>query len=295
MGLLALLNLPPPPAGAKPSAAPPRTGASRGGGARKKPKPRRERNDAQLKELAKWPGDAHRVWKRLSGTERMALSIHMANRYGKDFAQQFLKFTESGARDEWATFGGPFPEYTPDWFKKRGYSLVQKDIANQWWAHPSGHVMVGQFGAGGEKRATEIADQKAFDAALAKLQKALEEARKAEAAIRGMQNFFMHSDATEADRPRQYDIYVKHLEDLESKAETKVAEAQGVRAKFASKGVDTSALNTVITDLGALGEWASASLAPDQLEIWAPRAPRDDVDLPDATDEPIDFSGKGSP
>src|SRR4051794_38969643 len=62
-----------------------------------KPQSRRERNDAELKELAKWPGEAHKAWKNLSGTERMAVTVHMANRYGKDFVKQFLKFTESGA------------------------------------------------------------------------------------------------------------------------------------------------------------------------------------------------------
>jgi hypothetical protein len=125
-----------------------------------KPQPRRERTDAELKELAEWPGNAHQVWKSLSDTEHVALLVHMANRYGADFAKEFLKFTKSGAVIETVTYG-PVPEYTPAWFKARGYQLIQQDSVQQWWTHPNGRVMAGPFGALGAKRMAEIAKEKA--------------------------------------------------------------------------------------------------------------------------------------
>lgn len=293
MGLLARLGLPPPPRRAGPGDAPPAQAQKSGRRPAPPAKPPRERNDAELRELAMWPGNAHRIWKRLSGSERMALTVHMANRYGQPFAKQFLGFTKGGAKDEWATFGGPFPEYKPEWFRSRGYVLIQKDSANQWWGHANGHVMVGQFGAEGAKRAGEIADQKAFDAAFARLK---EEARKVlskERSVLGMQNIMELGSASDDDRPGEYDEYVKRLGELERLAEATLGQAQALRAKYAPKQVDVSALNPVIAELTRQRDQAVFWQRPEQLQRWEPRdAP---VDLPPAGDEPIDFSGSGKP
>ena len=281
--------------------------ASRAGAQGGKPpavrKARRERNDAELKELAKWPTEAHRLWKRLSGREQVALLVHMQGRYGKSFAQQFFGFTKSGARSDWATFGGPFPEYNAEWFAAKGYQLVQKDSQNQWFAHPSGHVMVGPFGAAGARRANQIADQKAIDAALAAIAKAIFDAELEQATIRGMESFMHLTDASDPDRPRQYKIYIEHLAAMESKVESEIAKAEALRAQLAKKGIDVGALNQPIADLIALGAWASGRLAPDMIDVFAPRGtktvpdppvppvPPGPPDLPDTP--PIDYSDPG--
>jgi hypothetical protein len=264
-----------------------------GAPAKRKParKARRELDDPELKALAQWPGDAHRVWKRLTGRERVALLTHMSNRYGTDFSNQFYKFTETGAKDEYLTFAGPFPEYTPEWFRQHGYRLVQKGLFNQWWTQPSGRVMMGQFGAAGEVRAAEIADQKAFEAVLAKAGKAVAAAKLAESKVRSMETFFTVGSASDDDRPQHYGIYQETLEDMDSQAEAAQIEAQNARAKYAAKRVDVSAINPLIDELAGLGVWAATRLGQD---IWAPTSKANDNPLPPATDEPMDYSGKGT-
>ena len=299
MSLLGALGLKPAPV--VPALSTAAVKASRGGPRGKSAalrKPRRERNDAELEELAKWPTEAHRLWKRLSGREQVALLVHMQRRYGKSFAQQFFGFTKSGARSDWATFGGPFPEYNAEWFAAKGYQLVQKDSQNQWFAHPSGHVMVGPFGAAGARRANQLADQKAVDVALAAIAKAIADAQQAQATILGMENFMQLTDASDPDRPRQYKMYIEHLAAMESKVESEIAKAEAVRGQLAKKGIDVGALNQPIADLIALGSWASGRLAPDMIDVYAPRGtktvpdpppPPGPPDLP-PDHQPIDYS-----
>ena len=96
---------------------------------------------AFLKELARWPNDAHQQWKRLGLAERMAVLEYMRRYYGGDFAAKFLKYTASPILE--VTHLGPgFPEQTPQWFQSRGYRLAQTGAGYgstlEWWVHPSG-------------------------------------------------------------------------------------------------------------------------------------------------------------
>jgi hypothetical protein len=256
--------------------------------ARPKPRPRRERTDAELDELAKWPDKAHEVWKSLSDNEQQAVMDHMTTRYGLVFAEQFLDFTKSGARHDWSTYGGPFPEYTKEWFEKRGYKLVQQDSFNQWWAHPSGHGMVGQFGELGAKRAAEIAkqsagsaDQKAYNDAIDKADKDSEAIDHARTEIQGMENY--NGPHVTID-PSQYDLYVRRLKDMKRQAEAQEAETKRVRDQFATKAIDTSDFDQLIDKLQRRIDWVNRRLEPDNPEDFAPRDPSDDPDLPPDSD-----------
>lgn len=103
------------------------------------------RRVAFLKELAKWPYDAHQHWKRLGFAERMAVLEHMRRYYGGDFAAKFLQYTASPTLEE-IDFGPGFPEQTAQWFQARGYRLAQTgaglDSTLEWWVHPSGKVIM---------------------------------------------------------------------------------------------------------------------------------------------------------
>jgi hypothetical protein len=235
-----------------------------------KSKPRRERNDAELAELAKWPGDAHRVWNTMTGTEQVALQSHMANRYGVDFAKKFVEFTKSGARDDWSTFGGPFPEYTPDWFEKRGYKLAQKDSFNQWWVHPSGHVMVGQFGAAGAKRAADIADQKAFDEALAKADRVVKAIGRMKNQLEDMQAWLTVHVETDPGYEGKLNKYVEGLETMKHQVESALNGIDGIRKQLAPKGIDVSPLNDFVNKLNEFKQWAEYWSDPERLKLLEP-------------------------
>jgi hypothetical protein len=259
--------------GDAPAGPPAATGKSAGPSSRPavaKPAPRRERNDAELKQLAQWPGDAHRVWKSLTGTEQVALQAHMANRYGVDFAKKFVEFTKSGARDDWSTFGGPFPEYTPDWFEKRGYKLAQKDSVNQWWVHPSGHVMVGQFGAAGAKRAADIADQKAFDEALAKADRVVKAIEGMKKQVEDMQAWLTVHVETDPGYEGKFNKYVEGLEAIKHQVESALNGIDGVRKQLAPKGIDVTPINDFVSKLNEFKQWAEYWSDPARLALLEP-------------------------
>jgi hypothetical protein len=94
--------------------------------------------DAQLRELAKWPGQAQAEWNKLTQPERIGVFENMSKLYGGDFAKKFLEFTKSGSRQDGAYYGPHFPERTPQWYAERGFKLAQRDSVHDWWVHPSG-------------------------------------------------------------------------------------------------------------------------------------------------------------
>lgn len=104
----------------------------------KKRQNRAEKEDARVRELAKRPQDAHAAWRNLQTMQRVALATEMAKRYGDDFAQKFLWFTEHPVDIVTYTYGPGFAELTPDYFYQRGYRLWQRSSVNEFWVHPSG-------------------------------------------------------------------------------------------------------------------------------------------------------------
>src|SRR5262245_24471088 len=105
------------------------------------------RQEERLKELAKWPADAHRAWRRLDALERNLVIWQMAAKYGEKFAKEFL--TTAGTRktdDDLLQhyFGrsvGPAPGTLP----ARGFRLAQKDSIHEWWVHPGGRSIVRNY------------------------------------------------------------------------------------------------------------------------------------------------------
>ena len=109
---------------------------------RRKRKRREEKQAERLRQLGARPGDAHRAWKNLSSSERMAVWIQMANRYGEDFAKRFMYYRDHPI-DFFAHHYGPgFPEHTREWFEARGFSLWQRSSVNEFWVHPSGQEIM---------------------------------------------------------------------------------------------------------------------------------------------------------
>ena len=104
-----------------------------------------QRRLAFLKELAKWPNQAHQHWKRLGIAERITVLEQMARRYGRAFAAEFQRDTASPTL-EGIDYGPGFPEQTHRWFQARGYRLAQTgaglDSVLEWWVHPSGRVIM---------------------------------------------------------------------------------------------------------------------------------------------------------
>lgn len=98
------------------------------------------RQEQRLKELAKWPHDAHRAWRKLDALERNLVVWQMAAKYGQEFAKQFLAHAGKPKTDDDLLrhyFGrgvGP----TSATIRARGMRLAQKDSIHEWWVHPDG-------------------------------------------------------------------------------------------------------------------------------------------------------------
>jgi hypothetical protein len=107
-----------------------------------KKKSKATRRDAWLKELAARPHDAHKEWKRLTGLEKVAVTVEMTKRYGDEFAKSFMQFTKRPIKSSSIHYGPNFPEHTPQWFEARGYRLWERSSVNEFWVHPSGNSIM---------------------------------------------------------------------------------------------------------------------------------------------------------
>lgn len=131
--------------------------------ARAKPPPaptRKElKGDELLRELAKWPHEAHEKWKRLSGSKQVVVLIYMAGNYGKTFASRFLTHARSGSsKSVLRYYGRGISFITPEKLKKGGYELAHRDVIHEWWVHPSGKITtrvysMRTFGESGQEEA----------------------------------------------------------------------------------------------------------------------------------------------
>ena len=92
----------------------------------------------RLREMAKWVWLAHKAWKKLSNTDRLQVLNQIGNNYGTKFADEFLKFTQGGAKPDNRDYVTSLPHQTPKWFEDRGYRLLSRSDKQQWWIHPSG-------------------------------------------------------------------------------------------------------------------------------------------------------------
>jgi hypothetical protein len=108
-----------------------------------KPTQAERRREQQLEELARDPGEAHQVWKRLSQMERIAVAERMRRRYGGPFAQQFLDTAEKGKpqieTQNYQPGSGPTPEQLIARGYRRGWSVLgNAGVEVEYWVHPSG-------------------------------------------------------------------------------------------------------------------------------------------------------------
>lgn len=100
----------------------------------------------RLKELAKWPSEAHYAWGRLDAVSRNLIVLQMASNYGVDFASEFLKEVAKGrSRDIVQHYFGRSVGPMPSKLRARGYRLAQKDSIHEWWVHPSGKSVVRNY------------------------------------------------------------------------------------------------------------------------------------------------------
>lgn len=116
-----------------------------------KPEKEAER-DVFLRRLARWPGEAHEVWQKLSSAEQQMVLLNMGKKYGQTFSSEFLRYTKSGARLENRHYSSRAELLkghgerarkivnflAPKNLRARGYRLATIDALNEWWMHPSG-------------------------------------------------------------------------------------------------------------------------------------------------------------
>ena len=111
--------------------------------------PKPQKHEQWLGELAKFPGEAHQAWKKLSSADRSAVLAKMETRYGKTFAQQFKEAADKGkSQVETATYSTSpsykLPTMTAKELEAKGYRKAGDEATGtgtydaEVWVHPSG-------------------------------------------------------------------------------------------------------------------------------------------------------------
>jgi len=114
------------------------------------------------------------------------------------------------------------------------------------------------------KRLATAADQKAFDEALARLDRVVKfitrmkaDAEKMQTSLRSM------GRANPAGFVRLFNKYVNTLKGIKLQAETTLDRVENIRKKLAPKGVDTSRFNPLVQQVEDLKDFAFQWLEPD--------------------------------
>jgi len=103
-----------------------------------KPEVERKR-EQRIAELAKWPSEARKVWRKLDEVDRNLVVLQMAAKYAVPFAREFLKQVGAGKpQDDVENYFGPGVGPKQENLLAMGYQLAQKDSVHEWWVHPSG-------------------------------------------------------------------------------------------------------------------------------------------------------------
>jgi hypothetical protein len=100
-------------------------------------KTRRPRYD--FDELAKWPGNARRAWKKLGKKSRKIVTDRMSARYGNEFADRFVALLK--APEPVGAIWGPGLGPSPETLLMHGYKRASLSWMNEFWVHPSGAVV----------------------------------------------------------------------------------------------------------------------------------------------------------
>ena len=95
--------------------------------------------EARLRRLATFPGEALTAWKGLSQADRDSILMQMVDRYGVDFASDFLQYAKGAKKPNISATVTNSPDITPKWLKDHGYRLAGSSGGVPKWVHPSGH------------------------------------------------------------------------------------------------------------------------------------------------------------
>lgn len=97
------------------------------------------KREKRLRNLAKWPYEAHRAWKNLSAQDRVLVVWQMAADHGEVFAKEFLRLAgRRMSKDTVSHYFGRETGPTPGRLTAWGYRIAQQDSIHQWWVHPTG-------------------------------------------------------------------------------------------------------------------------------------------------------------
>ena len=247
----------------------------------------------ELRDLARWPGEAHRAWKKLTTLDRVGVLEAMGKLYGKSFADSFLQFTKGGQKLEAHHYVTAQAHQTPQWFESKGYKLAQSSTYQQWWVHPNGHLIYLVL----ESTPEEL--KRALDRLLKSIAKA--EADDAEVSEIGhsLDLFWPFPIKRPSDPLAAFSDYVAKLSTLDTFLGGELAWAAKTREALAKKGIGTSEFDEQVAALAIIAGSVQARLKDDSLDDLDPTkdkgstntSPPDPKDLPD----PIDFSGGKGP
>ena len=292
MGLLSTLGLP------KAQASSPRRGV---GSARPAPPtaarppakggdigtPVATRTQAQLTELARWPAQGHKAWKKLTTLDRIGLITAMEKMYGKPFAKAFEQFTKGGTKLEQHHYVTALAYQTPQWFDGKGYKLAQRSTYQQWWVHPNGHLIFLVL----ESTPEEL--KRAIDRLLKSIAKA--DADYGVISAIGMSLDYMTplDIVRPADPVAAFNDYVAKLDLLQKFLDGEMKWAAQARAALVKKGIGTTEFDELVGQLaitkGSVDAMVRNQDDLDPLQDHGDDAPIDPKDMP----PPIDFSGGG--
>jgi hypothetical protein len=247
----------------------------------------------ELRELARWPGDAHRAWKKLTTMDRVAVLEGMGKLYGKAFADSFLKFTKGGQKLEQHHYVTAQAHQTPQWFENLGYKLAQSSTYQQWWVHPNGHLVFLVL----ESTPEEL--KRALDRILKSIAKADADDVEVSEIGHSLDLLWPFPIKRPSDPLAAFNDYVAKLSTLETFLEGELAWAARTREALVKKGVGTSEFDEQVGALTITLGSVQARLKEENLDDLDPTKstgssnspPIDPKDVPD----PIDYSGGKGP
>lgn len=291
MGLLQSLGLPKPAAGPAAEAAAPGVAAadvppSPSDAALPAPptggKPKKRVSAPSITELAQWPSQAHRAWKRLDHVRQSAVAVQMASRYGQAFAKDFVAAAKSGkTKLEGAHFVTALASQTADAMKAAGYKLAQHasngDRAQEWWVRPDGFEVFllrvvtpgttppSTTGPGVAPPTTQQPPAKPpveppgtcnkesleqIDMALEWAADALAEAVQAHKEIEAEKARMQKLNVTSKEFEQAYDAMTERLKDHIAHLQSVIADVSTAKDALENSGCDLSKLDPALDDLG---------------------------------------------
>jgi hypothetical protein len=237
--------------------------------------------DAQLRELAKWPAQAHAEWNKLTQLERIAVKENMSKLYGEDFAKKFLEFTKSGSRQDSAYHGPHFPEHTPQWFADRGFKLARRDSVNDWWVHPSGFSITanrntspwkpGTYAPKDPPQTCEPGDStELMNMTVESIKQNLSENADRQKEATELKEKMDKMNVTSPEFKKAYDNYGAMLDEGKNRVEAQIAELEADEEALKAMCASTSNIETAKSDLEEQLTWFEVTRGLHDMDIRKP-------------------------